>query len=139
MFLLRWSVPLLLLLPALWWGWHQLHAPPPATKLASGAYLEWTDCWFERPLLRPVHCGRFHTAPESTGGPASFSLPVVYISQWAWERSGPPVQYIAGGPGGAAWLAADDVDFWFRWIQETDWPGDLVLYDQRGVVWKRPQ
>jgi pimeloyl-ACP methyl ester carboxylesterase len=138
MALIRWIFWPLLLAPAVWWGWQQLHAPPPALKLDNGAYLEWVDCWFEPPLLRPVHCGRFHTAPEDGRGPASYSLPVVYISQWAWLRSGPPIQYIAGGPGGAAWLDADDVGFWFEWIDETQWPGDLVLYDQRGVGLSQP-
>jgi pimeloyl-ACP methyl ester carboxylesterase len=135
---LRWAVWPLLLLPAAWWAFEQLHAPPAALQLDNGARLEWVDCWFDRPLLRPVHCGRLHTAPGDDARPRSFSLPVVYIPQWFWARSGPPVQYIAGGPGGSAWLDADDIGFWFDWVEETAWPGDLVLYDQRGVGLSEP-
>jgi pimeloyl-ACP methyl ester carboxylesterase len=138
MALLRWTVWLVFLLPALWWAWQSLHAPPPGQTLANGARLEWVDCWFDRPLWRPVHCARFHTAPEAGASPEQFVLPVIYIPQPFWQRSGPPVQYIAGGPGGSAWLAPDEVDFWLDWVELTAWGGDLVLYDQRGVGLSEP-
>ena len=134
----RWLLWPVLLAPAIWWIWQVLHAPPPALTLANGARLEWVDCWFDRPLWRPVHCGRFHTAPESGMTPASFSLPVVYLPGPPWERAPAPIQYIAGGPGGAAWLEAEEIGFWLEWIDMTDWPGDLVLYDQRGVGLSEP-
>lgn len=127
-----------LLLPAVWWAWQGLHAPPRALTLADGAYLEWVDCWFEHPWWRPMHCGRFHTAPEAGAEPASFALPVVYIPQWFWRRTGPPVLYVAGGPGGSSWLKPDEVGFWLDWAGEADWPGDLVVYDQRGVGLSQP-
>ncbi len=107
-------------------------------QLENGARLEWVDCWFDKPLWRPLHCGRLHTAPLATASPQQFVLPVVYIPQYFWARSGPPVQYIAGGPGGAAWLAADEVGFWLDWVDATAWSGDLVLYDQRGVGLSEP-
>ena len=134
----RWLLWPVLLAPAIWWIWQVLHAPPPALTLANGARLEWVDCWFDRPLWRPMHCGRFHTAPESGMTPASFSLPVVYLPGPPWERAPAPIQYIAGGPGGAAWLEAEEIGFWLEWIDMTDWPGDLVLYDQRGVGLSEP-
>jgi pimeloyl-ACP methyl ester carboxylesterase len=136
--LLRWAFWPLLLLPALWWLWHSMHSPPPGQKLANGAYLEWVDCWFDRPLWRPVHCARFHTAPESGATPERFVLPIVYLPQRFWSRSVPPVQYIAGGPGGAAWLEPDKVGFWLDWADDVRWGGDLVLYDQRGVGMSEP-
>lgn len=135
---LRWLLWPVLLVPAAWWSWQLLHAPPDGLVLPNGAQLEWVDCWFDRPLWRPVHCARFHTAPESGAVPERFALPVVYLPQLVWRRTAPPILYIAGGPGGAAWLAGDEVDFWLDWSEHADWPGDLVLYDQRGVGLSRP-
>jgi pimeloyl-ACP methyl ester carboxylesterase len=67
-----------------------------------------------------------------------FELPVVYLPSSLWERAGPPVQYVAGGPGGAAWLDADEVGYWLGWSGQVGWRGGLVLYDQRGVGLSRP-
>ena len=128
----------LLLLPAAWFAWQALHAPPAPMQLDSGARLEWVDCWFEVPWTRPVHCAYLHTAPEPGATPERFTLPVVYLSQSIWERHRPPTLYIAGGPGGSAWLEADEIDFWLQWVDLTDWPGDLILYDQRGVGLSEP-
>jgi len=138
MVILRWMIWPVLLLPAFWWSWHALHAPPAGRQLANGAYLEWVDCWFDSPLWRPVHCAHFHTAPEAGAAPEEFVLPVVYIPQKFWARRGPPVQYIAGGPGGSSWLQPDKVEFWLDWVDETQWSADLVLYDQRGVGLSQP-
>ncbi|MCB1802405.1 MAG: alpha/beta hydrolase [Gammaproteobacteria bacterium] len=129
---------LLLLTPALLWGWFALHEPPRALTLDNGAQLQWGDCWFEHPWWRPVHCGWMTTAPEVDAVPPSFALPVVYIPQYVWRRNGPPIQYIAGGPGGSAWLDEGEMDFWLDWADQAGWPGDLVLYDQRGVGLSQP-
>ncbi len=123
---------------AVWWAWHALHKPPVGRALDNGAELEWGDCWFDSPLWRPVHCGRLYTASEPGTEASRFALPVVYIPQLFWRRSAPPTLYIAGGPGGAAWLEAEAMDFWFDWADAADWPGDLVLYDQRGVGLSQP-
>jgi pimeloyl-ACP methyl ester carboxylesterase len=128
----------IVLLPGLWWLWHALHAPPAGQELENGARLEWVDCWFDAPLWRPLYCARFHTAPEAGASPERFVLPVVYIPQTVWERSGPPVLYIAGGPGGASWLAPDEVGYWLDWVEQVGWGSDLVLYDQRGVGLSEP-
>lgn len=138
MILLRGLLWPVLLLPAVWWCWHALHAPPSPQVLANGAYLEWVDCWFDRPLWRPVHCGRFHTAPQADALPERFVLPVVYVPRFLWQRGEAPVQYIAGGPGGSSWLRGDEIGFWFDWIEQSGLPGDLVLYDQRGVGLSQP-
>ena len=135
---LRWLVWPLLLLPALWWGWHQLHAPAPGRVLDNGAELSWGDCWFDKPWWRPIYCGYFRSAPEPAVTPQSFVLPVVYIPQFFWMRRGPPVQYIAGGPGGSAWLEPEEIDFWLDWVKQTGWRADLVIYDQRGVGRSQP-
>ncbi|MCP5300146.1 MAG: alpha/beta hydrolase [Chromatiaceae bacterium] len=134
--LLFWPV---VLLPALFWAWQSLHEPPPASVLPDGARLQWGECWFEHPWWRPVHCGHLTTAPEPGATPPSFDLPVVYIPQYFWRREGPPTLYIAGGPGGSAWLGDGDMDFWLDWADQAGWPGDLVLYDQRGVGLSQPK
>jgi pimeloyl-ACP methyl ester carboxylesterase len=138
MWAVRWVVWPILLLPAVWWSWHALHAAPDAVQLPNGARLEWVDCWFDTPLWRPVHCGRFYTEVEVGANPPRFVLPVVYIPRWFWLRTGPPVLYIAGGPGGSAWLDQEGMGFWLQWIEQTQWPADLVLYDQRGVGLSQP-
>ena len=128
----------LLLLPAVWWGWQVQHAPPAALALDNGARLVWGECWFDHPWWRPVHCGHLTTAVEDGANPPSFVLPVVYIAQYFWRRAGPPTLYIAGGPGGAAWLGEGEMDFWLDWAEQTGWDSDLVLYDQRGVGLSQP-
>jgi pimeloyl-ACP methyl ester carboxylesterase len=105
--------------------------------LANGAQLQWVDCWFTVSVLRPVHCGRFRTAPEP-GAPAGFELPVVYVPARPWRRSTTPLLYIAGGPGGATLLGAGDMPDWLAWLNGLDWPHDTVFYDQRGVGLARP-
>lgn len=116
-----------------------LWLPPPAQTLANGAYLAWGDCWFAVPWWRPVHCARLHTAPESGIPGGRFSLPVVYVPTWPWLRKGPPILYIAGGPGGSAWLAPEQMADWFAWLDDVAWGRDTVFYDQRGVGLSEPR
>jgi len=130
--LLRLSWPLLLLGMAAWWGWRYVHAPPPVA-LSDGASLEWVDCWFDVPLLQPAHCARLRTGQGQV-----FSLPVVYLPAPAWRRALPPVLYIAGGPGGATGLGAQDMPSWFSWLEQVNWSSDVILYDQRGVGLSEP-
>jgi hypothetical protein len=138
MFLLRWLVWPLLLVPVFWWGWHALHAPPPGLTLDNGAKMVWGDCWFDKPLWRPINCGRFQTAPVQDSTPTQFSLPVIHIPRPPWVTAGAPTQYIAGGPGGAAWLEPGEIGFWLDWVDANDWAGDLIVYDQRGVGLSEP-
>lgn len=128
----------LLLLLAGWLGWRALHAPPGALVTAEGASLEWTECWFETPAWRPVHCGRLHTRPEQGLKPRSFSLPVVYVPAWRWLPRKTPVVYIAGGPGGATGLDSEMFPSWLDWLEQVGWGTDVVLYDQRGVGLSQP-
>jgi pimeloyl-ACP methyl ester carboxylesterase len=138
MVLVRLLIYLMLLAPAAWWTWHALHAPPAPVALDNGAQLTWGECWFDKPLWRPVFCGRFDTAPAPAAGPASFSLPVVYIPRLFGAWGLPPTLYIAGGPGGSSWLGDADIGHWFDWVRHNDWRSDLVLYDQRGVGLSEP-
>jgi len=130
---LRVLLVLLLLTAAAWWVLRQLHAPPQVADMPHGATLEWVDCWFEAPLLQAVHCARLKTANGR-----GFSLPVVYLQAPVWRRSNPPVLYIAGGPGGATGLDAENMPGWFAWFEQVDWSADVILYDQRGVGLSKP-
>lgn len=136
--LVRLTIWTVLLLPAIWWSWHSLQAPPRALTLENGASLTWGECWFDKPLWRPVHCGRFQTAPDGAAHPARFDLPVVYLPGPIGRRSQNPVLYISGGPGGSSWLGEREVGFWLDWVKQGDWNADLVLYDQRGVGLSEP-
>jgi pimeloyl-ACP methyl ester carboxylesterase len=138
MFFVRWVVLPLMLVPAVWWAWHMLHAPPSGSTLENGAEIVWGDCWFEKPLWRPVNCGRFQTAADPDEATTGFSLPVVHIPQPPWADDRLPVQYIAGGPGGAAWLEPGEIGFWLDWVDANDWASDLIVYDQRGVGLSEP-
>lgn len=128
-----------LLLGLAWFGWQSVHQPPAGLSLDSGAHLEWSKCWFDTPLWRPVHCGHLTTAPHSGAEPASFRLPVVYAPAYFWKRTRPPVIHVAGGPGGATGLDREIMPGWLRWLDDVDWPADVVLYDQRGVGLAEPQ
>ena len=121
-----------------YWGWQWLHQPPRALSLPNGASLEWTDCWFDTSWWHPVHCGRLHTRTEPGAQPASFSLPVVYASAHFWARTRPPVVYVAGGPGGATGLDTEIMPVWLDWLEQVDWPADVIFYDQRGVGLSEP-
>jgi pimeloyl-ACP methyl ester carboxylesterase len=46
--------------------------------------------------------------------------------------------YIAGGPGGATGLDAQNMPGWFDWMEQVDWSSDVILYDQRGVGLSEP-
>lgn len=122
------AVVLALLLAAVGW---QLYRPPPTVPGADGSTLTWSECWFDSPWWRPVHCGRLEV-------PDGFRLPVVYLPAWFWRRSAPPVIYISGGPGGATGLDDEVIPAWFDWVDQVGWPSDVILYDQRGVGLSRP-
>ncbi|RMG32428.1 MAG: alpha/beta hydrolase [Gammaproteobacteria bacterium] len=122
------ALPLLLLLG---WSWWQLHRPPSPLPTADGSTLTWSECWFDSPWWRPVHCGWLQV-------PDGFRLPVVYLPAWFWRRHAPPVIYVNGGPGAATGLDDEVMPAWLDWVDEVAWPSDLILYDQRGVGLSRP-
>lgn len=119
----------------LWWGWHAAHPLPQPQKLANGAELKWVDCWFDTPLLRPVHCAKLATSKE---GVSQFELPVVYFPAPIWQGPRSPVLYISGGPGGESWLDAEGMPIWYDWVDDVDWSRGVVFYDQRGVGLSEP-
>lgn len=134
--MIRIALLLLMIAPLSWLAWHQLHAPPSIQNLSNGGQLRWVDCWFDKPLWRPVHCARFKTA--SSNDKQVYDLPVVYFPGPFWQQKNSPVLYIAGGPGGSNWLGEDDIETWYDWIDDVAWSRDVVLYDQRGVGLSEP-
>lgn len=119
-------------------GWVRMHQPPEPQTLANGASLEWIDCWFPQSWWQPLHCGRFTTAAEPGFERRPFVLPVVYRAAPIWRRRDTPVLFLAGGPGAPTGLEAEDMPWWLEWFETTDWPHDVVLYDQRGVGRSEP-
>ena len=132
----RWLLFLLLLavLPA---AWRALHPAPELLPSPAGARLEWVDCWFESPLLRPLHCGHFF--PAAGPGEPVHRLPLVYLPAPIWAQGQGPVLFLSGGPGSGSWLDADGMAGWYNWLEDMDWPHDLVLFDPRGTGLSRPR
>jgi len=111
--------------------WYQVREPADVS-LADGSRLEWVPCWFDVPWLRSVDCARLHVAPRG-GGAGGVELPVVVFRDSAFARDEAPVLYLAGGPGGSAWLEPEYVHFWFDWVEQTDLGHDVIVFDQRGT------
>jgi pimeloyl-ACP methyl ester carboxylesterase len=127
----------------LWLGLRWAYPRPDALTLPSGARMEWTSCWFGRFGWRPVYCGRFDTGPDPGTDPGlvgpSFRLPVLVLPAPRWRRAATPLLYIAGGPGGNAWLEPENVATWADWYEQLGGERDLVIYDQRGAGLSEPR
>ncbi|MEZ5834021.1 MAG: alpha/beta fold hydrolase [Dongiaceae bacterium] len=114
---------------------------------AGGAHAEpgklsRADCWFKAPDKISARC--YHLAvPESRSGRGNLTLelPVVVISVPETRKREDPVVYLAGGPGDGAWLDADRIDFWWKFVADNTWLNerDLVLMDQRGTGLTQPR
>lgn len=141
---MRRLLPLLalsLLAALLYAGYRGLTASPEApsgeVQLANGARLSWTTCWFEVPEDRPTHCAWFH--PASSAGEQAHRLPVVVFRHSGLDHRPSPVLYLAGGPGGGAWIGPEQIEGWYYWLEEVDWPHDFVVFDQRGTGMAQPR
>ncbi len=124
----------------LWW----LATPEPVAnvRLSNGAELEWTPCWFHLPLdwRRYPQCAYFYPADANrVAGQQRLKLPVAILRQRAWLRDGEPLLYLAGGPGGAAFLDDVGIFYWQSELEENAWAGDWVLFDQRGAGLSTPK
>jgi pimeloyl-ACP methyl ester carboxylesterase len=103
--------------------------------LSNGTRLEWTSCWFKVPLsqiTKRVSCA--YLFPSSL-----IRLPIVVIKQPFWNRQPSPILYLIGGPGYATGLAQEEIEYWLTWLDMSEWPHDLVLFDQRGIGMSQPQ
>ncbi|HDP88336.1 MAG TPA: hypothetical protein ENN42_00005, partial [Thioalkalivibrio sp.] len=133
----RLRIPIILLLLAgllyigYQWGHRGLVAPGGSVQLDNGARLQWTDCWFDVPLGRVTHCAWFEPSPDHAN--TAMRLPVVVFRYRGLDRKPSPVLYLAGGPGGGAWLGPEDIAGWYQWLDGIDWPHDFVVFDQRGT------
>ena len=103
----------------------------------DGARLDWVPCWFDAPLARITHCAHFY--PAGDGHEPEPRLPVVVFRHIGLDHRSSPVLYLAGGPGGSAWLAPGEVGSWYHWLDTVDWPHDFVIFDQRGTGLSKPQ
>lgn len=130
--------PLLLLLALLLYaGYRGLVLPPADATLANGARLDWVPCWFEVPLTRVTHCAYFY--PAESDAASTQRLPVVVFRHLGLQHRESPIMYLAGGPGGSAWLGADEIESWYYWLDSVDWPHDFVVFDQRGTGLSEPR
>lgn len=110
------------------------HESTEHIRLANGAYLQWTPCWFQAPPARPTQCAYFY--PATDGSP--IRLPVVVIRHRGAGHQTSPILYLAGGPGGSAWITDRQIDFWYAWLDDMQWPHDMVLFDPRGTGLSSP-
>src|SRR5688572_14430507 len=76
------------------------------------------------------------SAGAPTGG-ASVELAVARLA-CTGEKPGPPIVFLAGGPGGSATATLGDAEYLELWT-ELRRVGDVVLMDQRGVGRSRPR
>ena len=133
----RLLVPIILTLAILLYaGYRVLVLPPADVVLDNGARLDWVPCWFEVPIGRVTHCAHFF--PRHDADETPIRLPVVVFRHVGLDHRTSPVLYLAGGPGGSAWLGQDEVTVWYDWLDGVDWPHDFVVFDQRGTGLSRP-
>jgi pimeloyl-ACP methyl ester carboxylesterase len=143
---------LLLLLAILVWGATVIYRElPQNVVLANGSRLEWTHCTFfdsdsnvnsdaEMKMGHLVFCGFLIPAQQPAGLTEPLRLPVVWFKRpfWHWGGVFSPVLYLAGGPGGTAYLNLND--YWHEWQTTHLGSGhDLVLFDQRGSGLSQPK
>lgn len=119
-----------------WYLW--LRPEAQAAPLPDdGAYLEATECWFDvaaqtdqlaaQSAMQAFECYRF----KVTEAGQQFDLPVVVLKALAPSESA--VLYLSGGPGGSAFLTAEDMTYWQAQYQRLALNADLVLVDRRGT------
>lgn len=108
-----------------------------ATTLPSGAHYTPADCWFEHSRFVRIECGYMTTRTNRQTG-AHFELPVVVLRHSLWRNSKSPMLHIAGGPGGAAYLDSEVMEYWIQNFIDQSWGVDFVLYDQRGAGQSKP-
>jgi pimeloyl-ACP methyl ester carboxylesterase len=122
-------------------GWYYLNESSvsdntPALTTENNDYrFNLVDCWFAFPEQEKISCGRLIT-PDKTGG---FSLPVVIIHEQSDERRTDPVLYLQGGPGSAAGLNEEGMDYWLAWRDNADFKRDVIFMDPRGTGGSQPQ
>ncbi|UTA46432.1 alpha/beta hydrolase [Simiduia sp. 21SJ11W-1] len=103
-------------------------AVEPQPAAVDGHTLLPVDCWFE---AEPnVQCYRFEVVEAGQ----QFNLPVVVLQAAKPQTPGTQaVLYLSGGPGGSAFLSAEDMTYWQAQYQRLALNADLVLVDRRGT------
>lgn len=98
---------------------------------ADGIELVTQTCWFSAEV--PADC--YHLNVTEVG--QQFQLPVVVLR--ATQPAQSAVLYLSGGPGGSAFLSAEDMIYWQAQYQRMALDADLVLVDRRGTGLAQPQ
>jgi pimeloyl-ACP methyl ester carboxylesterase len=110
--------------------------------LKNSAYLEWTSCWFTVPYSQTVYCGYFYPSDNQTAKKSQKNrLPVVILKNLKTAGTRQvisPILYLNGGPGVATGLDQEGIEDWWTWVEENEWPSDVVLFDQRGTGLSTP-
>ncbi|WP_390590370.1 alpha/beta hydrolase [Simiduia litorea] len=103
-----------------------LELPQNSTELQSRA------CWFTPEVDRRVEC--FNLQVTEAG--QQFTLPVVVLK--SNQPNNHALLYLSGGPGGSAFLSAEDMIYWQGQFARFDIASDLVLIDRRGTGMAEP-
>src|SRR5687767_3258197 len=71
------------------------------------------------------------TVPENRAVAGSRTIPIKYVRLAATgEKAGPPIVYLAGGPGGSG---IDAINYRYRMFMAMRKHGDVIALDQRGT------
>ncbi len=85
-------------------------------------------CDFTLPEGMAVDCASLHT-PARAGG---FRLPVMILRYRGKDRREAPLVYLQGGPGAAAGIHREGLEYWWYWREHAGLRRDLILFDRRG-------
>jgi pimeloyl-ACP methyl ester carboxylesterase len=124
-------------------GWKLLAAPVAATVIVPAStpaqQLEWTSMTFTTDAGEVTEAERaVISVPERHANPngPQVKLPLIRFRSKA-ANPGPPVIYIAGGPGGSG-LASAKRDMQFPTLMAFREFADVIVYDQRGTGTAEP-
>ncbi|TQV78074.1 alpha/beta fold hydrolase [Exilibacterium tricleocarpae] len=109
--------------------------PSPVALVDIDAGVRWVDCWFDNTWDLNIRCGQLTT----TGEDGRFTLAFLVFESASAERRPDPLVYLAGGPGAASQVAADQVENWVYWLERADLSRDFIVFDQRGTGRSQPQ
>ena len=126
-------------------GWKLLTATAPAAAIATtpammqAQQLEWTPMTFTTDAGEVTEAERaVITVPAHHANPSgpTIKLPMIRFRSTA-ANAGPPLIYLAGGPGNSG-LSAAKRDQYFPGLTAFREVGDVIVFDQRGTGASEP-
>ncbi|MEJ2415554.1 MAG: alpha/beta fold hydrolase [Exilibacterium sp.] len=117
--------------------WSLLDRDTQTKSAADGkpaADFRWTECPFDVPPSRNIHCGIYRTG----SGAGRFELPVAVIRDTSEDHRDDALLYLAGGPGDVSQMSEPQIESWLYWLDSAGLSRDLILFDQRGTGRSRP-